>query len=727
MTYFNYTRVLIILVLLITCAGQSIGQTTDKLKLQQFEEAITRGEEFLQAKEYAKAKAEYQKALSIDPQAKYPKDKLAQIRKFYIDPKDEVDFNTAISKGDQFLASGNYAAAKDQYAVALIIKPEDRSAREKSTNASKLATEREQLLKEYATLIQAADKLLLETNYNAASEKYQLAGQLNTGESYPADKIKEIENILAKQKALDDSYNKVVSEGDEAYMDRNFALAKAKYEQASKLKPTESYPKNMIERVQESVQTQALNAAQQEKEITENYNSAISLGDQHLKEKRLNEALQSYQLAGTLKPGEAYPKQKIDQINKLVAEQEAALKAEIAEKELAEKQKEEARLAEIASQELADKQKEEARLAEISAQELAEKQKEEARLAALAMQEKVELQQQDSIRAANEAIALAEKQKEEARLAEIAAQELAEKQKEEVRLSEIAEQEALTLAEKQKEETRLAEIAAQELAEKQKEEARLAELARIEEEKALQLELEQRSKIDQEYYEAIDKGNQLYAQQDFTSAQKFYEVAAELKPMEDLPKDRLLLVKNILLERLRNNLEVYHKFVNAGDLAYQSNVFDKAIEEFEKAIATRPEEPYPSLMIGKIRKLMEDNAITNLITDTIQLPDTTEQKYRFNTIEMRLRKNNYIVIKARKTSEKPPKVFINFGKDSQKSGGVVLKTIESDEIVDYLLRISAQDMWYRKDNNWISLYSEGGNLEISSMQISQGDIQGIKE
>ena len=691
MTYFNYTRVLLILVLLITCAGQSIGQTTDKLKLQQFEEAITRGEEFLQAKDYAKAKAEYQKALSIDPQAKFPKDKLAQIRKFYIDPKDEADFNAAISKGDQLMASGNYAAAKDQYAAALIIKPEDRSAREKATNAAKLATDREQLLKEYATLIQAADKLLLEKNYNAATEKYQLAGQLNTGESYPAAKIKEIENILAKQKALDDSYNKVVSEGDEAYMDRNFALAKAKYEQASKLKPTESYPKNMMERVQESIQTQALNAAQQEKEINENYNSAISLGDQHLKEKRLNEALQSYQLAGTLKPGEAYPKQKIDHINKLLAEQEAALKAEIAAKELAEKQKEEARLAEIA------------------AQELAEKQKEEDRLAALALQEKAELQRQDSIKAANEAIALAEKQKEEARL------------------SEIAEQEALALAEKQKEEARLAEIAAQELAEKQKEEARLAELARIEEEKAQQLELEQRSKIDQEYYDAIDKGNQLYAQQDFTSAQKFYEVATELKPMEDLPKDRLLLIKNILLERLRNNLEVYHKFVNAGDLAYQSNVFDKAIEEFEKAIATRPEEPYPSLMIGKIRKLMEDNAITNLITDTIQLPDTTEQKYRFNTIEMRLRKNNYIVIKARKTSEKPPKVFINFGKDSQKSGGIVLKTIESDEIVDYLLRISAQDMWYRKDNNWISLYSEGGNLEISSMQISQGDIQGIKE
>ena len=742
MKFRNYTRLLFFLIILFALSEHSIGQTTDKAKLLQFEEAITRGEEFLQAKDYAKAKAEYQKALSIDPQAKYPKDKLAQIRKFYIDPKDETDFNAAIALGDQLFAAGNYTAAKEKYSAALTIKPEDRITREKVTNTTKLANEKIVLSQEYASLIQSADKLLLNKEYNAAIEKYLLANQLNTGETYPTVKIKEIENILARQKELDESYNLILTEADEAYMNRNFPLAKAKYEQASKLKPTEGYPKNMLERVNESSETQALNAAQQEKLLNENYNSAIASGDQLIKENRLNESLQSFELASSLKPNEVYPKQKIDQIKKLLAEQEEALKAEIAAKELVEKQKEDARLAEIA------------------AAELAEKQKEEARLAALALQEKAEQNRQDSIKAAQDALALSAQQAEEARLAKIAADELAEKQMEEARLSALALQEkaeqnrqdsikaaqdalvlsaqqaeearlakiaADELAEKQMEEARMAEIAATELAEKQKEEARLAEIARLEEEKAKLLELEQRSQIDLEYFDAIDRGNQLYTQQDFTSAQKFYEKAAELKPMEDLPKDRLILINNILIERLKNNLEVYNKFITAGDLAYQSNIFDKAIEEFEKANATRPEETYPTLMIGKIRKLMEDNAITDLITDLVVLPDTTEQKYRFNTIEMRLRKNNYIVIKARKTSEKPPKVFINFGKDSQKSGGIVLKTIESDEPVDYLLRISAQDMWYRKDNNWITLYSEGGNLEISSMQISQGDIQGIKE
>ena len=88
---------------------------------------------------------------------------------------------------------------------------------------------------------------------------------------------------------------------------------------------------------------------------------------------------------------------------------------------------------------------------------------------------------------------------------------------------------------------------------------------------------------------------------------------------------------------------------------------------------------------------------------------------------MRLRKNNYIIIKARKTGETEPKVYLNYGIDGQKSGGIVLKSIKSDITGDYMVRVSMQDRWYRLDNNWIAVYAEGADLEISKMQIAQGD------
>ncbi len=97
----------------------SAAQSLDPGRLKQFEEAILKGEDFLKADDYAKAKAEYQKALSIDPSAKYPKDKLAQIRKVYIDPEDEARFASAMESGNRLMQSGSYTLASEQFANAV--------------------------------------------------------------------------------------------------------------------------------------------------------------------------------------------------------------------------------------------------------------------------------------------------------------------------------------------------------------------------------------------------------------------------------------------------------------------------------------------------------------------------------------------------------------------------------------------------------------------------------
>jgi hypothetical protein len=66
------------------------------------------------------------------------------------------------------------------------------------------------------------------------------------------------------------------------------------------------------------------------------------------------------------------------------------------------------------------------------------------------------------------------------------------------------------------------------------------------------------------------------------------------------------------------------------------------------------------------------------------------------------------------------KVYLNYGKDNQKNGGVVLRNLSTKEN-DILVRISVQDKWYREDNNWISLSIEGGTFDVSRMDVIQGD------
>ena len=118
---------------------------------------------------------------------------------------------------------------------------------------------------------------------------------------------------------------------------------------------------------------------------------------------------------------------------------------------------------------------------------------------------------------------------------------------------------------------------------------------------------------------------------------------------------------------------------------------------------------------------MSDHAIQDLFSQTLAISEGNEKKFTFSAIEPRLRKNNYILLKARSTGKTTPKVYLNYGKDNTKNGGIVLRSIDKSAISDYLIRISVQDKWYREDNNWISLSVETGDIEITKVQIAAGE------
>jgi hypothetical protein len=125
-------------------------------------------------------------------------------------------------------------------------------------------------------------------------------------------------------------------------------------------------------------------------------------------------------------------------------------------------------------------------------------------------------------------------------------------------------------------------------------------------------------------------------------------------------------------------------------------------------------------MIGKIRQYINDHAFVNLNSSAVSVSSGQEKKFTFSPIEPRLKKNNYILVRAKSSNPATLKVYLNYGRDAQKNGGVVLRNLSEKEN-DILVRISVQDKWYREDNNWISLSTEGGSVEVSRIDIAQGD------
>jgi hypothetical protein len=87
---------------------------------------------------------------------------------------------------------------------------------------------------------------------------------------------------------------------------------------------------------------------------------------------------------------------------------------------------------------------------------------------------------------------------------------------------------------------------------------------------------------------------------------------------------------------------------------------------------------------------------------------------------MASRKNNFIYLRMKNLSGKPFNILMRYGKDKQPNGGVVIRNLTLDgKVNERLVSVKDQDLWYREDNNWISLYPQGGDIEVSYIQVSR--------
>src|SRR5690606_3323113 len=127
-------------------------------------------------------------------------------------------------------------------------------------------TQSQDLRKQYDKIISVADKKMLEKDYKTARDLYKRAMAFNSSDDYPPLKIAEIDRIEAEQ------------------------------QREEKLKEAEETKKNLA------------------------YSRLIKLGDNNYDSKRYQTARDNFQEALDIKPGEAYPKQKIAELDVLLTQ-----------------------------------------------------------------------------------------------------------------------------------------------------------------------------------------------------------------------------------------------------------------------------------------------------------------------------------------------------------------------------------------------------------------------
>ena len=639
-----------------------------------YEAAIIKGDAAFAKKDYTNARAAYTDALSIKPGEAYPKNKIVEIEKLIADAAKnaalEADYKAAIAKADAAFTAKNYDAAKISYTDALKLKPAEAYPKGKLDEITKLladAAKNAELENKYKSAIQKGDAALSAKTYESAKAAYAEASGLKPAEKYPKDKIAEIDkilaDILAKEKAdkeLDDKYKAAIANADKSFASKLYTFAKPGYEEALKLKPNEAYPKTKIAEIDKILADLAAKEGA-EKAQKEKYDAAIAKGDKALAGKDYAGAKSAYNEALSVKSTEQYPKDKIAEIDKALADaaaKDAAEKDRLA-KEKALNDKYNAAIAKgdaaLAKKDYATakagyteatglksaEQYPKDKLAEV------EKALEDAAKGAEAdAKYKAAIAKADAAAKAknfeaakagyNEALAIkGSEQYPKDKIAEIdafLAKDAASKEQNEKYNLAIAKGNK-TFDAKQYEEAKAAYNEA--LGYKPAEAYPKAQLAAIDKaiadaaakDAADKARLAKEKELAEKYAAAIAKADAALGTKDYSAAKTAYTEALTYKATEKYPKDKIAEIDAILAKEMGAKAleEKYKAAIAKGDAAITAKTYAAAKAAFNEAIGYKPSEQYPKDKLAEVEKALADEAAEK---DRLAKEKELETKYK---------------------------------------------------------------------------------------------------
>ena len=207
----------------------------------------------------------------------------------------------------------------------------------------------------------------------------------------------------------------------------------------------------------------------------------------------------------------------------------------------------------------------------------------------------------------------------------------------------------------------------------------------------------------------------------YAEAIRQYNIALANKPGDEAATQQLALAQkneNIRLAGLQNE---YNSYVTKGDAQFQTKNYDKAIEFYNKAINLNTGNPYPSNKIREISEMLAANKLLDLISGTMTINASETKRFDFEPIDASTRRSNYLIIKAKSLSERQFIMYISYGSNNGKSGGFTVTVPKNQDVNDFIIRIGSQYKWFSEDNTWIEILPENGSIEISAIEITNGN------
>ncbi|MBL4863086.1 MAG: hypothetical protein JKY09_08740, partial [Crocinitomicaceae bacterium] len=266
-------------------------------------------------KKYAEAKLKLQEALTLKNDAGVLS-KIAEINGLQkeLDSQAALDqkYDGLITEAASFEAQSKYAEAILKYKNALKLKPSEKLPKDKVAELEQRVSSdaaQVEIDKKYEVLMNRGDVFLAQEKYIEAIEEYNAALDLKPNEQEPVDKANEAERLeKAKNSEGNAQYDKILTVAEKKIAEGNFEKATELINRAIGLRPSDPRPKKLLTRIN---QIKTLNAE---------YDVLMTKADGLAKNKKYVDAKRLYEEASRKKTGESLPKEKIEEMKRLIAE-----------------------------------------------------------------------------------------------------------------------------------------------------------------------------------------------------------------------------------------------------------------------------------------------------------------------------------------------------------------------------------------------------------------------
>src|SRR6218665_2608876 len=304
-----------------------------KAKQVQIDKFLTDGNTAFLAAKYPDAKLKYLEVLKLDAENATAKGRITEIDNKIAEEKANADKIAAakklVAEGDALAKTLKYAEAIEKYnqAQATYNDPTVQPKIDAANTALKGAQDAAEKKANFEKAIQEGNELFAAKNYEGARAKYNDAAGIDGTSNIPKQKIAEIEKAIAADKAAADAatkkvnFEKAMQEGNDLLAAKNYDGAIAKYTDAGGIDGASPLPKQKIAEVEKAKNADKVAADAATKKA--NFEKAMQEADALLASKSYDAAKLKYGDAGAIDGTSPLPKQKIAEIDKMIAAEKA--------------------------------------------------------------------------------------------------------------------------------------------------------------------------------------------------------------------------------------------------------------------------------------------------------------------------------------------------------------------------------------------------------------------